>query len=145
MGISLGHYDINSQRQDLDDFEESLLSIFINWQQGDHRFISEVFYIDADMSTDTLKGDDYFVTGYLQYEQRLSPVFTAYGRVEEVYNENDSTALQVHTRFTQKGRVAGVRYDFSGNQALTIEAASAKKMSGKYVESISLKWNAVFP
>lgn len=145
IGLSLGYFSIKSQRSDLDDFKKSLASVFINWQQNDHRFISEVFYIHTDKSTEPNTNDDYFGTGYVQYEHRLTHTLTAYGRIEDVYNENNSTLQQIHSNFTKEGQFAGLRYDFLDHQALTVEVALVKEISGKKTESVSLKWNAVFP
>jgi len=144
MGIFLGYYDVNSLDADHGDFGETIAGAFINWEKGKNRFISELFYINSDLSSATIMGDDYFISWYAQYERKLTQAFTLYGRIEESLNENDSSALKVFRSFTTEGKFIGIRYDFLGNQAFTVEASSIQKMTGQF-DGLNLKWNAVFP
>lgn len=143
MGVFLGYFEVNSLVPEHDDFDKTVAGAFINWQEEKNRIISEFFYIKSDLSSATIKGDDYYIPWYLQYERKLTHTYTAYGRIEHMFNADDASAVIAHENLTKKAQVIGLRYDFWKNQALTIEASSVEQTNAD-LDTISIKWNGVF-
>ncbi len=85
-----------------------------------------------------------FINAYLQYEQDIFTHWTAYGRVENAWGENDDPYLTLFPGFINQQVVTGLRYDFTKNQAVNLEYSDARKVSNKF-SSLTLQWSTIFP
>ena len=89
-------------------------------------------------------GSAAFAAAYLQGEHELSRRWLIYGRIEGMLGAEDDPYLIRFEGFPVDQAIAGVRFDFTRRQALSLEVARTHTL-GDDRWHVSTQWSAAFP
>jgi hypothetical protein len=84
---------------------------------------------------------DSFGVGYVQVERRFARDLTGFARYEESSNVGNSPYLRLFEQFARARYVGGVRWDFTGRQALTAQLSDSFLLNGHFSDA-RLQWSA---
>ncbi|HEB86253.1 MAG TPA: hypothetical protein ENI68_04435 [Gammaproteobacteria bacterium] len=144
-GISIQVQKTDAHEIGLFYIKQNIINFYSHLDFIGKRIIASGFYVKSRLSNpsgDEIRGN--FVNAYLQYEQDIFTHWTAYGRVENAWRENNDPYLALFPGFINRQVVTGLRYDFTKSQAVNLEYSDARKVSNKF-SSLTLQWSAIFP
>ena len=122
--------------------DQFLFGAYVNWHWRHWRLLGA--WIDVNNDIDRL-GDDDFSAGYLQAEYALSERLTPYARYETTSGEDPAAVFLGRLEgFVLERALAGVRYELTGHQALTLEISRRETVAAES-DRIVLQWSAYFP
>lgn len=144
VGVSLGQSDMPLAAEgESGEVRQQQVSLFVDWHLSAWRFISEWTHVDTELIADAGSDSSRFDNLYLQVERSLGQSITGYARVETSRNA-DNVYLDRFDQFVRERQLAGVRYDFERNQAITLEYARVERLPGRY-QQLTLQWSAYLP
>jgi hypothetical protein len=131
----------------VNEVEQTVLSTYLNYEQGKFHLIGELFFFD-DLVSGTASSSRYIsASGYLQpeYKPGESGRTTLYARLESTPNAAEDGYLSLFKEFSPHQYFAGVRYDITAKQAVKLEAGRTERQDGLKFNSISVQWCMVLP
>jgi len=154
-GVLIGWNDINvdkdsaAQLANLDEVRQLTVSIYGDWSWKRWRFIGNVVYFENDMRYVNAPTDDRFASTYIQGEFDMSDDWTAFGRIETSFNEDQSSFLRMFPSYILHRQMLGMRLDIADFQSLSIELGDSRAQGddSNHVNFTELRfqWSAVFP
>ena len=118
---------------------------FGEWHQDPWRVIGAIYNNYIQMRAPAATRDERFTFWYVQGEQQLPRGFTAYGRLEDSLDANDSTYLAGNFPDLELRRaLLGLRWDALPRHAFTLEVGRAETRSA-YRTEFRLQWSAALP
>jgi hypothetical protein len=141
--------DSSPQLAGLDHIDQNSVGVFANWYWQDWRIIANWMYFDMQLVFADRQSSDNFAAAYAQGEYSVNDDWTAYGRIETGIGEDDSSYLWLLPAFIAHRSLAGIRWDFTDKQSLTLEAANVKTQGSAEGHAahkeLWVQWSAVFP
>ena len=154
VGLLLGFSDINVESDshpnlaDLDQIAQTTIGVFSDWRWREWRFIANAIYFDNRMTYVDRKSIDRFTATYLQVEYKVNDDWTAFGRTDNAFEEDNSPYLRLLPAFIAHRNMLGARWDFLPFQSLTAEfgvtSAQGESLSHNNFQEIRLQWSGVF-
>jgi hypothetical protein len=131
----------------VDEVQQTVLSTYLNYEQGKFHLIGELFFLDDLVSGTTSSSRYTSVSAYLQpeYKPGESGRMTLYARVEATPNAAEDGYLSLFKEFSPHQYIAGARYDITAKQAIKVEAGRTQRQDGLEFNSISAQWCMVLP
>lgn len=130
---------------DLDEVRQLAVGAFYNMETERLRFVGEVFRVDNRLAGPSTSSRTAFSAIYLQPEYRVSPAWTAFGRLEATGNHHNDPYLNLYPEFISSRIIAGSRIAAAKNQALKLELSHNERQDGVQFNQISLQWSMVYP
>lgn len=123
-------------------FKQAVGGAFINWENDRWRFVGQVSQVTGRFAG--IPGRDSFVAALGQAEYRFSPSWTLYGRGELAAIGVDESYLALYPDFPRSRLTAGMRFDLTRRQALSLEFASDNRFDQPRFNQIDLRWRTEF-
>ncbi len=114
------------------------------WRRKDWRILFNLTYVDNQMIKQVQDQTDTFYTAYLQGEYEIKQDWKVFGRLEDIYEGDNSDYLALFPSAVIQREMLGLRYDFYKNQALTLELSNITTQLAEF-DQAWLQWSAVFP
>ncbi|MDX1571907.1 MAG: hypothetical protein R3200_15605 [Xanthomonadales bacterium] len=142
IGVFGAKTQIEDEARLFDHIDQWVFGAYVNWHWPHWRLLGA--WIDVNNEIDRL-GDDDFSAGYLQAEFSPGEHWTPYARYETTRGENpDAPFLGRLDGFILERALAGIRFELTSHQALTLEISSLETVAGES-DRIVLQWSAYFP
>lgn len=123
-------------------FKQAVGGAFINWDNDRWRLTGQVSHVTGRFAG--IPGRDSFVAALGQAEYRFSPTWTLYGRGELAGIGTEDPYLALYPDFPKSRLTAGMRFDLTRRQALSLEFASGSRFDQLHLNQIDLRWRAEF-
>ena len=85
-----------------------------------------------------------FDNAYMQLEYSWRAEWTPYARLEGSHGAATDQFVALLPRFERQRVLAGMRYDFTAQQALKLEMSTLRIRDSRYAE-LQVQWSAVWP
>ena len=151
IGLVVAQHDVNVVDPNVaalfgaNDVQLDVVGAFAKFAGQEWRLQSAYYYVDVHFVTAPTPRTENFGAGYLQIERSTAVRLTPFARLETSANAGHSTYVSFQPReFELRRELAGLRWDVSHNQALTIEAGRATTLIARFNE-VRLQWSAVWP
>lgn len=143
-GLSFGYTVMPSDVTGISEVKQTHASVFTNQEFGDWRVIAALTYLHNRVDRKGAQNrSSSFTNVYTQLEYNWNDKWTAFSRIEESFSENRDFYLSLFPDFTISRRTAGVRYEFSSSQAITLETGKDTTQSDSF-NTLSLQWSMLF-
>jgi len=150
-GLVLAQHDVNVLDPGLaaafgaTDVTLDVVGAFAKMARDDWRVQATYYHIDAHLTSGLRPHDENFGAGYLQVERSLPARLTPFARLESTANAARSSYVAFQSReFELRRALLGLRWDFTRNHALTLEAGHATTLLTNFNE-VRLQWSFVLP
>ncbi len=149
-GVLLSHAEIENNAASLQllpnrtHVDQNVIGVFVDYPSENGRVTALAYRAQNQLSEVPGAPKQVFWSGYLQGERELPHATRVYGRIELTSNIGGSDYLRTLDSVARSRLVAGLRWDVSRKQALTIEAARTRLATGPTNE-LRLQWSAVIP
>jgi hypothetical protein len=125
--------------------DEDIVGIYTNWIRDPWRLLATAYYVDLKFDSNATSRDERFGAGYVQIERELPQALTLFARHENSLDAKSSRFVAIQQdRFWVRRSAAGLRWDFSKKQAITLELAQTTTLTDRFAE-YRLQWSAVVP
>lgn len=125
--------------------DQDLLGAYFDLDTETWRAIGAVYYLDVALHEAAAARREHFTSGYLQLERPFGHGLTAFVRHENSANAPDSNFVAIHADdFVAHGNLAGLRWDFTHRQALTIEVSRLTTINATQTAE-RIQWSSVVP
>lgn len=121
--------------------DENAVGLFVDYPAGRWRVTGGAYRIDVDADGGSLPREAFW-SGYLQAECEVRPRLRAFARYEGTSDVAQSRFLSVFDAVVESRLMAGVRWDVTQRQALSVEAARTRTATVSGSE-LRLQWSAV--
>lgn len=85
---------------------------------------------------------DHFFIGYLQIEKSLPKQVVLFARHEDASRASQAKYLDLFPDFAATRSIAGIRWEFAGRQALTLQGAKSHTVTGVSYHDVRVQWSA---
>jgi len=123
---------------------QQLAGAYLNWHFGRTRLIGTLYRIGNDLKTASGRDHNRFTTGYLQGQYRFGENWLPYLRIENSHGEKDDPYMTLFPKFVRKRTLAGIRWNFAGNQALKLEYADTDFLN-RNANQLAAQWSMILP
>ncbi len=144
LGGFVGYTEIPADDSPADQVKQQVIGIYSDWELRSSRLLGSAFYITNETQLTGEKKESSFISAYGQFECLLLTRWTPYIRIEESFNDKGDPYLSLFPAFIRDRILAGIRFDISRRQALTLEISNVHLESIRYKQA-TLQWSAVFP
>lgn len=146
IGVFAGYSRIEADGVISREIVQTQAGFFGLWKNNQWQVLSSIFFIDNNLKSATaaadLNGD--FINAYVQLDYAVDEKWVAYTRIEESFNHEADPYLALIPAFIDERKLAGLRYDLSVKQALTVEIRQDNASSGT-INHVILQWSALLP
>jgi len=139
-----GYFDIPSSDLGVSDVGLFVLGQYGVWNIGDVRLLGAVFIAHDEVSGGGSNATNWFASGYLEGEYRISEDWTLYSRVEQSTGSHGDPYLAFFPKYTKRAYVGGFRFEITDHQALKVEFSRKERMAQSF-EEVAVQWSAAFP
>jgi hypothetical protein len=127
----------------LDHVDLKLFGVFATYAAAPWKVIATLYDANARLFYPASRNNDHFVVGYVQAEHRLAHDLTGFARWEDSSQVASSRYLRLFEQVARSRQVAGLRWDFAGRQALTLQFTKSHTLDGHYSD-LRVQWSAAF-
>lgn len=146
-GVFIGHTEMPVDNDmTLAEVRHHTSGLYGNWESGDVRVMGAVSLVNSDLIDqmgETMR--ERFSNGYLQGEYRFADNWAGYGRLDRTSNASDDMYLSMFPELAVERSMLGLRYDFSKNQALKLEASRVHTQDQTKYNQFMAQWSMVLP
>ena len=132
-----------------DQLGDNQVGLIMVWNWPNWNVVGTVVYVNNQDKLQTRTLDDTFTSGYIQAQYSFHPDWILYGRLEESNDAEDSLYLTLFPNTIADRQVLGLRFDFTRNQALTLEVARVIEFAEADTQDrfgqAMLQWSTVLP
>lgn len=133
---------------DLDSIGQQTLSVFADWRFRGFGLLANVVAVENTLRLTNADVDDEFVLGYVQAHYELSDRWTAFGRADLSFGEDNSPYLRLLPAFLSHRNLLGLRWDFAQFHSLTAELGEISQQGADLehdtFKELRLQWSAAF-
>lgn len=149
-GVLLSHAEIENSAASLQvppdrtHIDQNVIGVFVDYPSDDSRVTAIAYRVENKLSDVAGAPQQVFWSGYVQGERELPHATRAFGRIEFATNVGNSDYLRTLGSVARSRLVAGLRWDVSRKQALTVEVAHTR-LATESTNELRLQWSAVIP
>lgn len=144
VGAFAGRTKINDSAEVFDHTDQTLYGVYGNWHWDRLRLLGAWFHV-SNAFEGIMAPDEDFSAAYLQGEYGFGTRTTAYARFETTNDARaDALYLGRFRSFVTERTLAGLRFELTDRQALTVELADRESFDVD-TERITVQWSAFFP
>ncbi|MDB6091082.1 MAG: hypothetical protein JWN85_3866 [Gammaproteobacteria bacterium] len=126
-----------------DDVDLRLYGVFGTYAAAAWKLTATVYYADARLERHESIAASDFIVGCVQAERRFGHELTGFLRWEDSSGAGRSQYIKLFEEFARLGHIAGLRWDFAENQALTLQLSDTHTLNGHFAD-FRLQWSAAF-
>jgi hypothetical protein len=126
-----------------DHVDLKLFGAFATYAASSWKVTATIYDARTRLFYPTYTKDESFVVGYVQAECRLAHDLTGFARWEDSAQAASSRYLRLFEQVARSRQVAGLRWDFAGRQALTLQFTKSHTLDGHYSD-LRVQWSAAF-
>jgi hypothetical protein len=147
VGILLANDDLtavefeSSALPALDHVTLKLYGVFATYAAASWKVTATLYDAATRLFYTTYAKEDSFAVGYVQAEYRLAHDLTGFARWEDSGEARASPYLRLFEQVARSRHVAGLRWDFGGRQALTLQFTRSHTLDGHYSD-LRVQWSA---
>jgi hypothetical protein len=127
----------------LDHVDLKLIGVFATYASASWKVIVTLYDANARLFYTTYRKNDSFGVGYVQAEYRLVHDLTGFARWEDSAGAAGSPYLHLFKQVARSRQAAGLRWDFAGRQAFTLQFTKSHTLDGHYCD-LRVQWSAAF-
>lgn len=144
VGAFAGRTEISDSAEVFGHTEQTLYGVYGNWHRDRLRLLGAWFHVSNSFEGIGAPDED-FSAAYLQGEYGFGARTTAYGRIETTNGARaDARYLGRFEAFITERTLAGLRYELTDRQALTVELATRESFEAE-ADRVTVQWSAYFP
>ena len=123
--------------------DESVCGAFADWGFEPWRLLASLYNVDLVLRGGGSQHAESFIAGYVQIERHFGNRWTLFARREDSSRIQDSIYVSAFgDRLPIQKSLAGLRWEFTPRQAITVEAARVRTTADTFYEA-RLQWSAV--
>jgi len=126
------------------DINQSVVSLQLDWRKNQWQVLAASYYVHNDTENVDNRFGGWFVSSYVELQRSSSGRSTVYLRGEHSANTKSADYLNLFPDYVTSRLVAGFRFDFRDNQAITLELSDQDSLQDSF-RQLAVQWSAVFP
>lgn len=125
--------------------DQRVVGGFGNTQFDALRLYGALYLVNNDLKSSTSsRKTDHFYSLWLQGDYRINANWTPYVRLEHSNADRSDPYIQLFPLFVRDRQLAGLRWDFLGNQAIKVEYANTA-FQREDANQWAMQWSMMFP
>jgi hypothetical protein len=142
-GLFLSHTDMPGEGA-LRTVRQDIIGAFANVTHAPWRVIAAYAHFEHRIDSAAVTRHSAFDNAYLQLEHSWRAEWTPYARLEGSHGAATDQFVALLPRFERQRVLAGMRYDFTAQQALKLEMSTVRIRDSHFAE-LQVQWCAVWP
>lgn len=145
LALFAGHTRMEADAVNANEITQTQAGLSVIYQIAQVMLTSSIFYIDNELLLpSSITNANSLTSYYLQTEFDLENDMLLYARFENTNKDNSDPYLALFPHFVHKTSLAGLRYDFLPQHAVTLEFSNGTTDTGE-INAISVQWSALLP